>query len=64
MSGIKKGRTVPDAHVADMRYLSEVERKTHVQIVQKYSQYSEYYVRHVLDYVVRADVKPAPDDVN
>jgi hypothetical protein len=55
--------SVPDEHVADMRYLHEEERKTHAQVRAKYSQYSKSYVRSVLEYAVRADVKPAPRDV-
>lgn len=50
---------VPAEHIADMRYLHEVERKTHEQIMAKYSQYDREYVRRVLGYIVRSSIKPS-----
>lgn len=50
---------VPDADVAAIRYLHEVQRKTIAQVCRAFPHYQERYVRQVLHYVIRAKVKPA-----
>lgn len=49
--------TVPDAHILDMRRKHEVDGLTHRQVMEAYPQYSEKYVRAVLNYILRAHLR-------
>jgi hypothetical protein len=50
--------TIPDAVIAKMRHMHEVERMPAMQVIDAYPQHSRSYVRNVLGYVTRPHVRP------
>jgi hypothetical protein len=51
---------VPDAVILEMRRMHEIERKTSLQVCSSFPQFTERYVRSVLGYLVRANLRVLP----
>lgn len=54
------GAVVPDAVILEMRRLHEIERKTMLEVCAVYPQFSQRYVRDVLGYILRANLRVRP----
>lgn len=52
--------TIPDATILEMRRLHEIERKTIQQVQKMYPDINGDYVRNVLSYIVRTNLRVRP----